>query len=150
MGPLDWGSGEEESARADVYSIVSIGSVRSPFTNLEEAPRQGREAQAEGEILIHPRYAEAVEDLRAGDRLWVLLWFHAARRDVLRVHPRGDRSLPLKGVFSTRSPHRPNPLGLCLVEVLEVEGCRLRVLGLDALDGTPVVDIKPHRTELDD
>ncbi len=150
MRSLDWGNGEDESATADVYPIVSIGSVRSRFSSLEQAPRQGREAQAEGEILIHPQYAEGVEDIHAGDRLWVLLWFHAARRDVLRVHPKGDRSVPLTGVFSTRSPDRPNPVGMCLVEVLEVKGCCLRVLGLDALDGTPVVDIKPHRTELDD
>ncbi len=93
--------------------------------------------------MLEAAFRDGLEGIRAGDQLIVLTWLDRARRDVLRVHPRGDLSRPEQGVFSTRSPARPNPVGLHRVEVLEVEGERLRVSNLEALDGTPVVDLKP-------
>ena len=93
--------------------------------------------------MLEPAFRDGLEGIRAGDELIVLTWLDRARRDVLRVHPRGDLSRPEQGVFSTRSPARPNPIGLHRVEVLAVEGERLRVSNLEALDGTPVVDLKP-------
>jgi tRNA-Thr(GGU) m(6)t(6)A37 methyltransferase TsaA len=86
---------------------------------------------------------QAVSDLRPGDEVFVLTWLHHARRDVLSVHPRDDRRSPERGVFSTRSPERPNPIGLHRVEVLAIDGIRVQVSDLEAIDGTPVVDVKP-------
>ena len=91
----------------------------------------------------------ALDGIQAGDKLFVLCWFHMAEREVLRIHPRGNPAIPKRGVFATRSPDRPNPIGMCLVDVLSVEGRTLKVRGLDALDGTPVVDLKPYRSYLD-
>ena len=86
---------------------------------------------------------DALAGIRAGDEVIVLTWLHRARRDVLRVHPRGDVSRAQQGVFSTRSPHRPNPVGLHRVEVASIDGPRVRVRNLEAVDGTPIVDVKP-------
>ncbi len=119
-----------------------IGRVRSPYKTLAEVPLFGSEATLEAQIVLLPEYGEALLGVEAGERLAVLCWFHRANREVLRVHPRGDRARPPQGVFSTRSPARPNPIGLSVVEVLEVDGPILRVRGLDALDGTPVIDLK--------
>ena len=121
-------------------------------TNLKSraaAPRQGVEGAPDAWIEVYPRFAEAIRGLAAGDEVLVVTWLHRARRDVLRVHPRSDRSEPLEGVFATRSPDRPNPLGLHRATVRSVDGSRVRVGPIEAIDGTPVVDIKPviHRSE---
>lgn len=125
------------------YSLRVIGAVASPITRVEDAPRQGDEFDVECWIHVTDDVRAAATDLAVGDRLVVLTWLHGANRDVLAVHPRGDASRPLTGVFSTRSPHRPNPIGLHEVEVVAIDAGRLRVRGLEAIDGTPVLDIKP-------
>jgi tRNA-Thr(GGU) m(6)t(6)A37 methyltransferase TsaA len=113
------------------------------LTDMESAPRQGDEGAPDVWIEFEASVAEALKDVAPGDRLVILTWLDRADREVLVVHPRGDRSRPPTGVFSTRSHHRPNPIGLHPVEVLEVEGARMKVSNLEALDGTPVVDVKP-------
>jgi tRNA-Thr(GGU) m(6)t(6)A37 methyltransferase TsaA len=125
------------------YTIEPIGFVRSPLTRLEDAPRQGDEGAPEAWLELAPLVAQGLAGILAGDELMLLTWFHLARRDVLQVHPRGDLNRPLTGVFATRSPDRPNPVGLHRVSVLEVTGQKLRVAPLEAIDGTPIVDIKP-------
>ena len=124
------------------YLLEPIGVVRSRLTEPAEAPRQGAEGAPEAWVEIDPAYADALAGLAAGDDVVLLTWLHLGRRDVLRVHPRDDVRRPLTGVFATRSQDRPNPIGLHRVRVLEVEGARLRVTPLEAVDGTPVVDIK--------
>ena len=126
-----------------------VGVVRSPLKSRGEAPRQGGEGAPDAWIEVFPRFADAVRGLHPGDEVLVVTWLHRARRDVLRVHPRSDRRAPMAGVFATRSPDRPNPLGLHRATVREVEDSRLRVGPIEAIDGTPVVDIKPviHRAE---
>jgi tRNA-Thr(GGU) m(6)t(6)A37 methyltransferase TsaA len=123
--------------------LEPIGRVSSPLTDLAAAPKQGDEGAPEAWIVLSPTVAAGLEGIVAGEELIVLTWLDQASRDVLRVHPRGDASRPPQGVFSTRSPDRPNPLGLHRVEVAEVDGARLRVRGLEAIDGTPVLDLKP-------
>ena len=126
------------------YSLRPIGVVRSPLAAREEAPRQGSEGAPEAWVEIDPAFADALSGVANGDEVILLTWFHLSRRDVLKVHPRGDPERPLAGVFATRSPDRPNPIGLHRVHVLETDApARLRVSPLEALDGTPVVDIKP-------
>jgi tRNA-Thr(GGU) m(6)t(6)A37 methyltransferase TsaA len=120
-----------------------VGRVESALTDLDAAPRQPDEDAPEAWLVFEPGMRKAVRDLKAGDRIEVLTWLDRARRDVLSVHPRGDLSRPVEGVFSTRSPHRPNPIGLHEVEVTAVEGRRVRVRHLEALDGTPILDVKP-------
>jgi tRNA-Thr(GGU) m(6)t(6)A37 methyltransferase TsaA len=126
-----------------------IGRVHSDIKERWQAPLQGRREKTAAQLEIFQQFTEAIEDVRKGDTLWVLLWFHKADRELLKVHPRGDLSKPLKGLFSTRSPSRPNPIALSLVDVIEVSGNWLKVRGLDALDGTPVIDIKPYLEESD-
>jgi len=123
--------------------LVTVATVESPLTDRATAPKQGDEGAPEAWLAFDPRYADALEGIAAGDELLLLTWFDRARRDVLRVRPRGDAARPVQGVFSTRSPDRPNPIGLHRVTALEIDGLRLRVSGLEALDGTPVVDVKP-------
>ncbi len=126
------------------YSLRPIGVVRSPLTAREEAPLQGSEGAPEAWVEIDPAFADALAGVAKGDEVILLTWLHLSRRDVLKVHPRGDPEKPLAGVFATRSPDRPNPIGLHRVHVLETDApARLRVWPLEALDGTPVVDIKP-------
>jgi tRNA-Thr(GGU) m(6)t(6)A37 methyltransferase TsaA len=120
-----------------------VGVVRSPLTALPDAPRQGDEGAPEAWLEIEPWAAEALDGLTAGDELLVFTWLHLADRTTLRVHPRSDPANPLTGVFATRSPDRPNPIGLHPVTLLAIDGCRLRVAPLEAVDGTPLVDIKP-------
>jgi tRNA-Thr(GGU) m(6)t(6)A37 methyltransferase TsaA len=120
-----------------------IGRVRSPLVDLAEAPRQGDEGAPEAELVIDDTYVAGLAGIGVGDQLLVLTWLHRASRDVLSVHLRGDPERPLEGVFTTRSPDRPNPIGLHRVTVLAVEGRALRVTGLEAVDGTPIADIKP-------
>jgi tRNA-Thr(GGU) m(6)t(6)A37 methyltransferase TsaA len=121
----------------------AIGHVESPLRDLAEAPMQGDEGAPPAWLVFEPAVRDAVRDLRAGDELFVLTWLHLARRDVLAVHPRDDPARPLTGVFSTRSPDRPNPIGLHRVTVTTVEGLRVGVQGLEAVDGTPLIDVKP-------
>jgi len=127
------------------YVIEPIGFVRSDLTRLEDAPMQGDEGAPEAWLELTPQAAEGLAGLQVGDELILLTWLHLAQRDVLQVHPRGDLNRPLTGVFATRSPDRPNPVGLHRVSVLEVAYAerKLRVAPLEAIDGTPIVDIKP-------
>jgi tRNA-Thr(GGU) m(6)t(6)A37 methyltransferase TsaA len=124
--------------------LKPIGTVESPLTDRESAPKQGREGSPEAWLNFEPAVREGLEDLRVGEQVIVLTWLDRAQRDVLKVHPRGDMSIPKHGVFSTRSPDRPNPIGLHLVEILEIEGHRVQVRNLEALDGTPILDVKPR------
>ena len=126
-----------------IYTIEPIGFIRSELTRLESAPLQGDEGAPEAWLELTSLAAPGLAGITAGDELVVLTWLHLARRDVLQVHPRGDLNRPLTGVFATRSPARPNPVGLHRVSVLEVGEQRLRVVPLEAIDGTPIVDIKP-------
>jgi tRNA-Thr(GGU) m(6)t(6)A37 methyltransferase TsaA len=120
-----------------------IGCVVSPLSEPEQAPKQGDEGAPEAWLEFEPGFAAGLRDLREGEEVLVLTWLDRARRDVLTVHPRGDASRPEQGVFSTRSPDRPNPIGLHRVRVAAAEAARLRVSGLEAIDGTPVLDLKP-------
>jgi len=123
--------------------LVAIGTVESPLTDRASAPKQGDEGAPDAWIAFDAAVADALDGIAAGDELLVLTWLDRARRDVLRVRPRDDPARAELGVFSTRSPDRPNPIGLHRVTVLAVEGLRVRVADLEALDGTPVVDVKP-------
>ncbi|GAA4609219.1 tRNA-Thr(GGU) m(6)t(6)A37 methyltransferase TsaA [Actinoplanes octamycinicus] len=123
--------------------LVPVGWVESPLTDAAAAPKQGDEGAPPAWLVFDGAYADALGDLEAGVELLVLTWLDRADRSVLRVRPRGDASRPLTGVFSTRSPDRPNPIGLHRVRVLAVDGLRVRVADLEALDGTPVLDVKP-------
>jgi len=125
------------------FELTPIGSVESPLTDPSSAPKQGDEGAPEAWLVFVPEVLKALEGLGAGDEVIVLTWLDRARRDVLRVHPRGDASRPEQGVFSTRSPHRPNPIGLHRVEIVSIDGGRLRVRNLEAVDGTPILDVKP-------
>jgi tRNA-Thr(GGU) m(6)t(6)A37 methyltransferase TsaA len=120
----------------------TIGVVRSPLTERADAPRQGDEGAPDATIVLEPAYADALEGVGVGDELVLLTWLHQADRGVLQVHPRDDETLPLTGVFATRSSDRPNPIGLHRVTVLAIEGLELTVGPLEAIDGTPIVDIK--------
>jgi tRNA-Thr(GGU) m(6)t(6)A37 methyltransferase TsaA len=124
-------------------ALRSVGRVDSPLTERAEAPKQGDEGAPEATLEIVPELAAALRGIEAGDEVLVLTWLDRGRRDVLEVHPRGDASRPATGVFATRSPDRPNPIGLHRVRVLAVDGPRLRVDGLEAIDGTPILDLKP-------
>lgn len=117
--------------------------IRSELKTPDEAPMQGSEGAPDAWIEIAEWAAEALDGLREGEELLIITWLHAARRDVLRVHPRSDPKTPLTGVFATRSPDRPNPLGLHPVVLRAISGNRLYVGPIEAIDGTPVVDIKP-------
>jgi tRNA-Thr(GGU) m(6)t(6)A37 methyltransferase TsaA len=132
------------------YTLEPIGVVHSELGSLEAAPCQGDEGAPEAWLELTAPVAQGLVGITAGDELIVLTWLHRARRDVLQVHPRGRLEAPLTGVFATRSPDRPNPVGLHRVSVLEVVGHRLRVAPIEAIDGTPVVDIKPVLARSDD
>jgi tRNA-Thr(GGU) m(6)t(6)A37 methyltransferase TsaA len=125
------------------FTIEPIGVIRSSLKRLEDAPMQGDEGAPEAWLELTASAAPGLMGIRAGDELIVLTWLHLTQRDVLQVHPRGDINRPLTGVFATRSPDRPNPVGLHRVTVLGVDGRKLRVAPLEAIDGTPIVDIKP-------
>ena len=120
-----------------------IGVVRSPLTDPATAPKQGAEGAPRAWLVFEPAVLEGLREIEPGDRVIVLTWLDRARRDVLRVHPRDDLTKPERGVFSTRSAERPNPIGLHEVEVIAVEGHRVLVADLEALDGTPILDVKP-------
>ncbi len=120
-----------------------VGVIHSPIKRRKGAPRFYTEGAPNAVLEIFPRYIRGLGRMEAGDEIIVITWLHRARRKTLRVHPRGDRSRPLTGVFSTRSPDRPNPLGLHRVKVLEIRPGRLLIGPIEAIDGTPVVDLKP-------
>jgi tRNA-Thr(GGU) m(6)t(6)A37 methyltransferase TsaA len=123
--------------------LVSIGVVESPLTDPATAPKQGNEGSPDAWLVFDANIAEGLDGIHEGDDILVLTWLHRADRGVLRVHPRDDPANPERGVFSTRSSDRPNPVGLHRVKVLVIDGCRMRVRDLEALDGTPIVDVKP-------
>ena len=126
-----------------LLELRPIGVVESSLTDPATAPKQGHEGAPDAWLVFEPAVLEALEGLRPGDRVILLTWLHRARRDVLRVHPRDDLRNPLQGVFNTRSSDRPNPIGLHEVEIVSIEGRRVRVRPLEAVDGTPIVDVKP-------
>lgn len=126
-----------------MYEVLPIGRVESPLVDPATAPKQGDEGAPEAWLVFEPRVADGLRDVVPGAELLLLTWLDRAARDVLLVRPRDDGSRPLTGVFSTRSADRPNPIGLHRVTVLAVEGLRIRVGSLEALDGTPIVDVKP-------
>lgn len=127
--------------------LVIVGIVRSSLQDKETAPKIEHEGGVEAVLQIKAPYAEALNGLEPGREMWLFTWLHLSGRDVLEVHPRGDTSRPMRGVFTTRSPARPNPIGMHKVKVLSVErkagGPEVRVSPLEAVDGTPVIDIKP-------
>lgn len=123
--------------------VRPIGVIRSILKTRRDAPKQGAEGAPDAWLDVNPFVAEGLDGLAVGSDIIVVTWLHRARRDVLKVYPRSDRSRPLTGVFATRSPDRPNPLGLHRVTVRRIRGHRLRIGPVEALDGTPVVDIKP-------
>jgi len=127
----------------ETYVLWPIGWVESPLVDRESAPKQGDEGAPEAWLVFERGVREGLRDLRAGTEVLVLTWLDRARRDVLVVHPRGDPARPETGVFNTRSPDRPNPIGLHRVGVVAVDGTRVRVRDLEALDGTPILDVKP-------
>ena len=125
------------------FDVQPIGMVESSLTDPALAPRQADEGAPDAWLVFDPVVLEGLRGIRVGDEVLLLTWLDRARRDLLSVHPRGDPSRPLEGVFSTRSPHRPNPIGVHRVQIAEVDGARIRVRHLEALDGTPIVDLKP-------
>jgi tRNA-Thr(GGU) m(6)t(6)A37 methyltransferase TsaA len=125
------------------YVLYPIGFLQSPLKEPVEAPRQGDEGAPDAWLKVHASVAEGLEALAVGDEIIVITWLHKAQRAILKVHPRDEETILLAGVFATRSPDRPNPLGLHRVTVLEIAGARLKVGPIEAIDGTPVVDIKP-------
>jgi tRNA-Thr(GGU) m(6)t(6)A37 methyltransferase TsaA len=124
-------------------TISAIGIIRSEIKKREDAPLFYTEGAPNAFLDIHPEYRNGLYRMQVGDEIIVITWFHQAKRDVLKVHPRGDKANPLTGVFLTRSPDRPNPLGLHRATVLEIHPDRLYIGPIEAIDGTPVVDIKP-------
>ena len=127
-----------------------IGRIRSGLTQRAHAPMQGRENAPDAWIAVNRSIAAAMDGLAVGDEVIVITWLHRARRDVLKVHPRSDPNRPVAGVFTTRSPDRPNPIGLHRVTIRAIDGRRLRVGPIEAIDGTPVVDIKPVLSDSED
>jgi len=125
------------------YPIWPIGRVESPLVELSDAPRQGDEGAPDAVLVFEPTVAAGLRDLRPGMDVLLLTWLDRADRGVLVVHPRGDTSRPETGVFATRSSDRPNPIGLHRLTIRTVDGLRLHVSGLEAVDGTPIVDLKP-------
>lgn len=124
-----------------------IGFIRSTLKDRAHAPRQGSEGAPDAWIEVKPEFAEGLDGMKVGDAIIVITWLHQARRDVLKVHPRDDLHNPLTGVFATRSSDRPNPLGLHRVTVRDIAGIRLKVGPIEAIDGTPVIDLKPVLSE---
>ncbi|HYG20167.1 MAG TPA: tRNA (N6-threonylcarbamoyladenosine(37)-N6)-methyltransferase TrmO [Ohtaekwangia sp.] len=123
--------------------LTIIGTIHSQLKNLEDCPRQEDEAAPGATLVIAPEFSEGIKDIQAGDDLLLFTWLHRADRKVIACQPRNDPHAPLTGVFSTRSPDRPNPIGIHYVKVVEIEGASIRVSNLEVLDQTPVIDIKP-------
>jgi tRNA-Thr(GGU) m(6)t(6)A37 methyltransferase TsaA len=133
----------EDAVRDEWYEVAPIGRVESPLVDRASAPKQGDEGAPDAWLIIDERFREGLFGLEAGAEVIVLTWLDRAERDVLLVHPRGDLANPLQGVFNTRSPDRPNPIGLHRVRILAIQGNRIHVSNLEALDQTPIVDLKP-------
>ena len=125
------------------YEVRPIGQVESPLADRETAPKQGFEGAPDAWLVFDADMADGIRDLAVGAEVFVLTWLHQARREVLAVHPRDDPRNPVTGVFSTRSQDRPNPIGLHRVRIAAVDGLRVLVHDLEALNGTPIVDVKP-------
>ncbi|HEX2053824.1 MAG TPA: tRNA (N6-threonylcarbamoyladenosine(37)-N6)-methyltransferase TrmO [Actinomycetota bacterium] len=125
------------------FTLRPIGKVESPLTDLHAAPRQGDEGAPEAWLVFDEEVVPGLGDLAAGDDVLILTWLHLASRDVLRVQPRSDPNRPEEGVFSTRSPARPNPIGLHRVTIRRIDRNRMLVGNLEAVDGTPILDVKP-------
>lgn len=134
---------------ADII-LKPIGFIRSTITRREDAVRQGYEGAPDVWLDVQEAFVSALDGTEVGDEIILITWFHRSKRDVLAVHPRGDKRNSLTGVFATRSPDRPNPLGLHRVKVLEIKGSSIKVGPLEAIDGTPVVDIKPMLDQSED
>jgi len=130
--------------------LVAIATVESPIKDRASAPKQGDEGAPDAWLVFDPKVADGLDGMAVGDQLLLFTWFDRAERDVLRVHPRSNPNNPEQGVFNTRSPDRPNPIGLHRVTVLAIDGLRVQVSDLEALDGTPVVDVKPVLGEIGD
>jgi tRNA-Thr(GGU) m(6)t(6)A37 methyltransferase TsaA len=129
--------------RVKKFAIEPVGEIRSEIKRTADAPLFYTEGAPNAFLEIIPEYADGLDRMRTGDEVIVITWLHQARRDVLKVHPRGNKGNPLTGVFSTRSPDRPNPLGLHRVRILEIRANGLQIGPIEVIDGTPVVDIKP-------
>ncbi len=127
----------------DQLQLQPVGRVESALVHRAHAPLQGTEGAPEAWLVFDEAFSTGITDLHRGDEILVLTWLHLASRDILRVHPRGNPANAEEGVFSTRSPDRPNPIGLHRVRIVDVQGDRIRVSDLEALDGTPVIDVKP-------
>ena len=125
------------------FTVRPIGHVESPLTSTADAPRQGDEGAPEAYLILDPIVQAGLDGISVGNEIIVLTWLHEADRSVLKAHPRGDLNRPEQGVFSTRASSRPNPIGLHRVRVLGMDGLRVHVSDLEAIDGTPIVDIKP-------
>ncbi len=132
-----------QKQRSAGLRLRPIGKIKSTLRARSRAPRQGTEVAPDAWLEVAAWAGDALDGLAAGDEVIVLTWFHRADRGVLKVHPRGDKRNPLTGVFATRSPDRPNPIGLHVVQVRRIAGRRLRIGPIEAIDGTPVVDVKP-------
>ena len=133
-----------------MIEVVPVGRVESPLKDRADAPKQADEGAPEAWLVFDASVADGLDGLAAGDDLLILTWLDRAERDVLRVHPRNDPARPVQGVFNTRSPDRPNPIGLHRVTVLAVDGLRFHVSALEALDGTPILDVKPALQTIDE
>ena len=125
------------------YTLSPLGFLQSPLKSREGAPKQGREGAPDAWLEVNETVVSGLEGIQVGHEMILITWLHQSQRDILKVYPRGDTTLPLTGVFATRSPDRPNPLGLHRVTVLAIDGKRVKVGPIEAIDGTPVVDIKP-------
>jgi len=125
------------------FEVVAIGKVESPLVDRDSAPKQGFEGSPDAWLVFDPIVIEGLDGLQPGKQVIVLTWLDRAERDVLRVHPRDDINNPQRGVFSTRSADRPNPIGLHVVEILSIESGKVQVRNLEALNGTPILDVKP-------
>jgi tRNA-Thr(GGU) m(6)t(6)A37 methyltransferase TsaA len=134
---------EDGRVTDDAYLLRPIGRVESSLVDRHDAPRQGDEGGPDAWLVFDPSVREGLRDLKAGEEVLLLTWLHQADRETLVVHPRGDANRPETGVFSTRAPSRPNPIGLHRVGILAVDGDRVHVRDLEAVDGTPILDVKP-------
>lgn len=132
------------------FTVRPIGHVESPLTSTADAPRQGDEGAPDAYLILDPIVQAGLEGIAVGDEIIVLTWLHEADRSVLKVHPRGDMNRPEQGVFSTRASSRPNPIGLHRVHVLGRDELRVHVSGIEAINGTPIVDIKPVLGEIEE
>jgi tRNA-Thr(GGU) m(6)t(6)A37 methyltransferase TsaA len=135
--------GMHHQMKDEEFEVRAVARVESPLVDRKVAPKQGDEGAPEAWLIFDERYRDALRDLRPGMEVFVLTWLHRSRRDVLVVHPRDDLSNPEQGVFSTRSSERPNPIGLHRVQIRTIDDCRVCVNNFEAIDGTPVIDVKP-------